>query len=167
MDSVYDLIRTQYENSRDDSTALFQTIVRAAEEIGMEAALGVLERCVTEKRLAWIDSQFASLPLSGYPVQDGFSVFFERYLGLAAPRDGELVEASPERVIVRWWNPCPTLDACIKLGMDTRQVCRCAYQQPVEEMLKRIDSRLRFDRNYEAIRPHAPYCEEIIYLEAD
>lgn len=165
MENIYQRIKKQYENSRGDSTTLFQTVVAAAEEIGIEAVLGVLEQCVTEKRLAWIDNQLASLPLRGYPLQDGFNIFFERYLGLSMPRDGELVEASAERVVVRWWNQCPTLDACSKLGLDTRQVCRCAYQKPVEKLLKRIDPRLRFDRNYEAIRPYAPYCEEIIRLE--
>jgi hypothetical protein len=66
---------------------------------------------------------------------------------------------------MRWWNACPTLDACTKLGLDTREVCRKAYQCPVQEFLKRIHPKLRFDRNYEHIRPYAAYCEEIITLE--
>jgi hypothetical protein len=167
VDGIYRLIKTQYENSGGDSIPLFQTIIEAAEEVGMKEALTVLEDCVMEKRLAWIDRQLGELPLSGYPVQDGFNVFFERYLGLSVPRDGEIVEASPKRIVVRWWNPCPTLDACVKLGLDTRQVCRCAYQQPVEALLRCVDPRLRFERNYEAIRPYALYCEEIISLEGE
>jgi hypothetical protein len=35
----------------------------------------------------------------------------------------------------------------------------------VQEVLQKLDPRLRFTRNYAAIRPYAPYCEEIIYLE--
>ena len=81
----YQLIKAQYENSRGDSTALFQAVLVVAEEVGLEAALGVLEQCVTEKRVAWIDDQFGSFPRSGFPVQDGFNIFFERYLGLSIP----------------------------------------------------------------------------------
>jgi hypothetical protein len=98
-------------------------------------------------------------------VQDGYNAFFERYLGLSIPRDGEVVEATPARLVVRWWNECPTLNACHRLGLDTRTVCRKAYHQPAEALLQRIDPRLRFERNYEAIRPYTPYCEEIIRLE--
>jgi hypothetical protein len=65
---------------------------------------------------------------------------------------------------MRWWNPCPTLEACVRLGLDTRTVCRQAYHQPVQVMLSRLDPRLRFERNYEALRPYVSYCEERIVL---
>ena len=164
MDSTYLLIKMQYENSRGDSTGLFQTVLAVAEEIGLEAALGYLEQCVTEKRLAWIDANLAALPRSGSAVQDGYHIFFERYLGASAPQHGEIVEASPQRMVMHWWNECPTLNACVRLGLDTRQVCRAAYHRPVNALLQRIDPRLRFSRSYDIIRPHAYYCEEMIWL---
>ena len=167
MDTYSLLIKQQYENSAGDSTALFQTILAIAEEIGLEAALGYLQQAVSEKRLSWIEHHLSALPRSGYVLQDGFQAFFERYLGLSIPRDGEIVEATPTRIVLRWWNECPTLNACSKLGLDTRTVCRQAYHQPVNDMLQRIDPRLRFERNYESIRPYMPYCEEVIYLEED
>jgi propanediol dehydratase small subunit len=34
----------------------------------------------------------------------------------------------------------------------------------VQEFLQRIDPRLRFDRNYTALRPYRDYCEELITL---
>jgi tRNA(adenine34) deaminase len=68
-------------------------------------------------------------------------------------------------MVIRWWNHCPTLEACRKLGLDTRQICRKVYQQPVQVFLAKLDSGLRFGRNYEALRPYTPYCEEIISLE--
>jgi hypothetical protein len=75
------------------------------------------------------------------------------------------VEHTQKRIVMRWWNPCPTLEACNKLGLDTREVCKKAYEKPVQEFLKQINPRLRFGRNYESIRPHAACCEEIIELE--
>jgi len=163
--SQYDAIRT--DAGRGDCTALFQTVLAVGEEIGLNAALRLLEQCVTEKRVAWVESRLDVLPYTWSPVQDGFHIFFEQYLGLSIPRDGELIEAAPGRMVMRWWNPCPTLDACVKLGLDTRQVCRCAYHRPAEALLRRIDPRLRFERNYQAIRPYTRYCEETIRLEMD
>jgi hypothetical protein len=34
----------------------------------------------------------------------------------------------------------------------------------VQVFISRIDPQLRFQRNYDALRPYTPYCEEIITL---
>jgi hypothetical protein len=164
MDPYYSLIKSQYSQSRGDSTPLFQTILSLKNEIGLDQAWAYLEQCVIEKRLAWLDTHLARLERSGNPVLDGYHLFYETYLGVAIPAHGEIVAQDAHRLVTRWWNPCPTLAACQKLGLDTRQVCRQVYHQPVQEFLRRIDPRLRFDRNYAALRPHQPYCEEIISL---
>jgi len=59
-------------------------------------------------------------------------------------------------------NPCSTLEACSRLGLDTRVVCRAVYEKPVQTFLTQLDARLRFVRDYSAIRPHAPHCRESI-----
>ncbi len=165
MEPYTDIIRNQYTNSSGDATPLFQTILSVAAEIGLDQALAILEECVIGKRLAWLDANLVHLVKSGNPILDGYHLFYETYLGLSVPADGVIIEQDAHRMVMRWWNPCPTLAACQKLGLDTRVVCRKAYQRPVQEFLQRIDPRLRFDRNYEALRPHTPYCEEIIALE--
>ena len=92
----------------------------------------------------------------------------EDYLGLSVPQGGEIVAWTRREIVMRWWNPCPTLEACVQLGLDTRVICRQVYHQPVQEMLSRLDPRLRFERNYQALRPHVPYCEErIVLLDQD
>ncbi len=159
------LIKSAYEASRGDSTELFRTLRAVGAEIGLDAALEILQACVIEKRLAWLERVAPGLERSGDALEDGYRAFYQRYLGLETPRDGEIVERSPRRMVTRWWNPCPTLEACRALGLDTRVVCRMAYEAPVQALFSRIDPRLRFRRNYDAIRPYAPYCEEIIELE--
>jgi hypothetical protein len=161
----YQEIKTQYEASRGDSTLLFETILAVAQRTSLEEALASLEQCVIEKRRAWLERLAASLPNSGDVLADAYALFYGSYLGLHLPEDGQLVEAGEERITVRWTNACPTLEACRKLGMDTRQVCRLAYDRPVQLMLQAFDPRLRFKRNYEALRPNTPYCEETICLE--
>ena len=130
----------------------------------MDAALGYLERCVIQKRLAWLKVNFSEVEKGNGPVADGYRWFYEKYLGASIPKDGEIVERSGNRMVMRWWNPCPTLEACRKFGLDTREICKKVYHRPVTEFLRQINPHLRFDRNYDHIRPHTTYCEEIIEL---
>jgi hypothetical protein len=164
MPDWYSRIREQYQTLQGDSTELFQTVLAASEEIGMDSALAALGQCVAEKRLRWLEAQAPQAAPAADPVREGYRWFYEKYLRVRAPADGEIVEQTERRIVMRWWNPCPTLDACLRLGLDTREVCKKAYEMPVREFLKRIHPKLRFDRNYERIRPHASYCEEIIEL---
>jgi tRNA(adenine34) deaminase len=164
MDSYHSLIQIQYLHSGSDHTALFQAILSAAREIGLDQALAYLEECSTQKRLAWLEANAARLDRSANPLLDGYRLFYQLYLGISTPADGEIVAQDERRLVMRWWNPCPTLNACQQLGLDTREICRKAYHRPVEAFLRRIDPRLRFERNYEALRPYTPYCEEIIRL---
>jgi hypothetical protein len=161
----YQIIKQQYQDLQGDSAELFRTILLAAEEIGIDAAWGYLERCVLEKRSAWLQANLQGTPDENDPLLEGYRWFYENYLRVRVPKDGEIVEHTTRRIVMRWRNPCPTLAACQKLGLDTREVCKKAYEKPVQEFLKRIDPRLRFDRNYENIRPQADFCEEIITLE--
>jgi hypothetical protein len=161
------LVKAQYEYSREDATRLFETLLEIARAIGWNATLNLLETCVIERRMAWLDRHEDALERTDSPVADGYKLFYEEYLGLALPRDGELVEENAHCIRVRWRNRCPTLEACQKLGLDTREVCRKAYDRPVQRMLARIDPRLRFRRNYAALRPELPYCEESIELDSE
>jgi tRNA(adenine34) deaminase len=164
MQNYYKRIKHQYNNFRGDSTKLFKEILRASNEIGMDEALAYLEQCVIEKRLAWLEANLGKGQDEDDPIMEGYRWFYEEYLGLSIPKDGEMVEHTEKRMVMHWWNPCPTLEACQKLGLDTREICKKAYQQPVQEFLKNINPKLQFDRNYESIRPYTPYCEEIIEL---
>jgi tRNA(adenine34) deaminase len=164
-DSYFQLVKAQYDSRGDDHSTLFQTILDIAEESSLDVALACLERCAVEKRTAWLEKNLEALQLTGDPVGDAYRIFYETYLGISAPDDGKIVERTPDRMVTRWWNRCPTLDACHKLGLDTREICRKAYHRPVQVFFSRINPDLRFDRNYEALRPHTPYCEEMISLE--
>ncbi len=165
MPNYYQRIKQQYQSFQGDSTKLFNEILTASNEIGMDEALAYLEQCVIEKRAAWLKANLDEAIDENDPVAEGYKWFYEKYLGVSVPEDGEIVEHTQKRIVMRWWNPCPTLEACRKLGLDTREVCKKAYQRPVQEFLRHIHPRLRFDRNYQSIRPHAAYCEEIIVLE--
>ena len=167
MDEHYSLINRHYLNFQGDSTELFQVILSVADEVGVDKALAYLEQCVIAKRMAWLEKNLDRLERTDDPVFDAYRLFYEIYLRVSIPTDGEIVERTEHKLVTRWWNHCPTLDACVKLGLDTREVCRKAYHRPVQELMARIDPKLRFERNYTALRPHAAYCEEIIILDEE
>lgn len=167
-DHYYDQVKEKYQEEKyqdGDLRPLFETLLSIAETIGHDPALALLERCAIEKRQAWLDQHLDSFERTGNPVEDGYRLFYEIYLGVSAPDDGEIVEQYDQRMVTRWWNACPLLDFWVEMELDTREICRKTYEKPVQIFLERIDPRLRFIRNYDRIRPHLPYCEETIALE--
>jgi hypothetical protein len=160
-------IQLVYDRSKFDATELFQTLLDLSKDIGWDQALTLLEQCVIERRLSWWERNKDRLVLSGDPCLDAFEVFYKSYLGVSLPEEGEIFSKNEIRWITRWWNRCPTLEACQQLGLDTREVCLKVYERPVQALFERLHPGLRFRRNYAAIRPHAGYCEEIIELETN
>jgi hypothetical protein len=163
-ENYYKLIRKKYVNKGEDHTKLFQTILSITNEIGLDRALKYLEKCVIDKRLGWLDENLKNLEKFNKPINDAFRIFYEIYLGVSIPKDGEIVEKTDNKLVTRWWNFCPTLEVCKRFGLDTREICMKVYHEPVQVFLSRIDSGLRFDRNYDCIRPRVRYCEEMITL---
>jgi hypothetical protein len=78
--------------------------------------------------------------------------------------DAPIVEGSKSRIIFHSKNFCPSLEACKILGLDTKVICRAVFEKPTEKFIQRLNPQLRFSRNYNHIRPYAPYCEEFIIL---
>jgi len=76
--------------------------------------------------------------------------------------DAPVVFKDSSRIVFHSNNSCPTLAACMALGLDTRVVCGRVLEKPTDLLVKRINPSLHFSRNYEFIRPYAQYCEEII-----
>ena len=160
----YQVILEKYQNKEIDFAELFGAVLAVGDEIGLEKALGYLERCVIEKRLGWLDESLGGIEKTRNAVEDGYRIFYEEYLGISVPKDGEVVDKTDKKMVMRWWNYCPVLEGCKKFGLDTRVVCKNAYHKPVQVFLSRINSKLKFYRNYDSIRPYTPYCEEIITL---
>ena len=94
----YQLIKQKYESKGDDFVELFQTILSIANEIGLDNALKCLERCVTEKRLSWLDENLDKIEKTGNPINDAYKIFYEIYLGISSPKDGKIVEKTKEKL---------------------------------------------------------------------
>jgi hypothetical protein len=61
-------------------------------------------------------------------------------------------------------NFCPTLEACRILELDTRNVCKKLNENSTGLLIRQLDNRLEFSRNYKKLRPYSEYCEEMIRI---
>ncbi|WP_316977349.1 nucleoside deaminase [Shumkonia mesophila] len=127
-----------------------------------------LERAVAARRLAWADAHRQRFTGTSAPTpRQAFDLLFLDYMGLDA-RDLPIVAESDDEIVWESRNPCPTVEACRALGLDTRKVCRAVYEKSTQALVSRLDPRLRFLRDYTRIRPHADHCRErIVRLDFD
>ena len=125
---------------------------------------GSIHEELDRKRQAWWEANGDTLRLSGPLPRQAYTMFLLLHLGLD-PAEVPVVYEDERCIVWRSFNFCSMLEACIRLGLDTRQVCREGTEESVGRLIARLDPRLRFSRNYaDGIRPYAPYCEERIEL---
>jgi tRNA(adenine34) deaminase len=117
-----------------------------------------------QRWLAWWEVNRPRLDLRGSLPRQAYTLALLIYMGLD-PHTVPVVYEDDRTIIWRSSNFCPTLEACRRLGLDTRIVCRAATEAAVQALIERLDPRLRFSRNYAAgLRPYADACEEQITL---
>jgi hypothetical protein len=131
-----------------------------AREIG---SYDFIDKELVEKRLCWYEENEDKIHLRGSDVRKAYTLLLIEYLGLN-PKEVPVIYEDERKIVWRSYNFCPVLEACKKLRMDTREVCKKAEEKSVQELISKINPNLRFSRNYEKIRPYAEYCEEIIEL---
>jgi tRNA(Arg) A34 adenosine deaminase TadA len=130
-----------------------------------EAGRGDLGRALLEKRIVWFEKNEGSIrkELGGTDVEKGYQLLLMK-LGIDG-REAPIVEKSDDRIVFHSTNFCPALEACKILGLDTAQVCREHTEKATEGLIRMVNPRLRFARNYGKLRPNSAFCEEIITLE--
>lgn len=115
------------------------------------------------KRRRWFADRYGgrgAQPFGDRPCpRAAFEALFFDYMGLA-PADLPIVAESDDEIVWLSRNACPTLEACGRLGLDTRIVCRGAYEKSTQAFISLIDPQLRFMRDYCEIRPYAEQCRE-------
>ncbi len=155
------VLEEQCSKLYDDAT---RKLIRQFRTGGSDA-WGKAGQDLLKQRITWFESRKESIlaELQGTEVEKAYQLILMK-LGIDE-RDAPAVEKSEVRVVFHSINPCPALQACVILGLDTREVCALHTEKATDELIKRINPNLRFTRNYEKVRPHASYCEEVITLE--
>lgn len=129
--------------------------------IGEERAWDLVEKIVKRTKLNWLKRNKNKLKCEGRLIDRAIDIFIKGYFEVDN-QDIEITRKNERLITTRWRIYCPVLEACEILNLDTRVVCKRAYERPAQEFLCKISPRLRFFRNYEQIRPYAEYCEETI-----
>jgi tRNA(adenine34) deaminase len=80
------------------------------------------------------------------------------------PQEAPVIRRTDKEIVFHSMNFCPTLEACRILGIDTRYVCKKMNEASTDALVKQLDERLTFSRNYGKLRPYAECCEELISL---
>ncbi len=153
----------EIEMKTKELVRVFSLLLKLEELIG-ERAWRFYEELITEKRALWLQENRKNYASIDSQLERAFKAFYEGKLGLNLKRDCELIEASEKRIIARWRNPCPVLEACKALGLDTKKVCKLCYEGPARAFMKRIAPNVFFSRNYSHLRPRANSCEEVLEL---
>lgn len=131
-----------------------------------EAALDALNEDSVQRRTTWFNEHRAGFGfLAGDPLEAGYRLLLARF-GIT-PEQAPVIERTERRIVFHSQNFCPTLEACRRLGLDTRFVCKRLNEQATDALIKLVDPRLTFSRNYEQLRPYAPYCEEMLTLKGE
>lgn len=151
----------------EECALLYHPLVRAEVKRlrGITAeGLEAYNRDSIERRLAWFAENKEKFNfLSSDPLDSAYRLLLCRF-GIDE-KQAPVVERSATRLVFHSQNFCPTLEACLILELDTRWVCKGYNEKSTGVLIRQIDPRLRFARNYEKIRPYAEYCEEMILLE--
>jgi tRNA(Arg) A34 adenosine deaminase TadA len=128
------------------------------------ARLEGLADALSASRLKWYSDNQSHLNIDGQDVINSAYQLFTAKLGISE-KDAPVISRDDKKLILHSRNFCPTLEACKILNLDTRFVCRHLTEKPTTDLLRRLHPKLRFTRNYDRLRPYAPYCEEMIILD--
>lgn len=115
------------------------------------------------KKLAWFEANRDKLKLTGSLPRQAYTMVLLEYMGLD-PDEVPVIEEIENKIVWRSFNFCPILDACQRLGLDTKEVCKEGYEQSIQDLINCLDPRLKYSRNYKNLRPYGKYCEESIEL---
>ena len=92
-------------------------------------------------------------------------VMYQSNLGIEVPRDGVVVHANENLLIVDWQSWCPVLMYCAHKGQPTVPVCSVLYHVQFQYLLSLVLPGAFFTRDYSRIRPDMSCCREIIFYQ--
>ena len=115
------------------------------------------------RRIAWYQTVRDAVREST-PLETAYRVLLCR-LGIHAD-EAPVVKRDDTSITFHSMNFCPTLEACRILGLDTRRVCRF-NESSTDALVRRVNPKLTFSRNYKRIRPYSEFCEESISYKSE
>lgn len=126
-----------------------------------------LKEIITIRRVNWMKDNLEEM-LAKYkglkPEVQAYNIVFFDHMKINKEHS-KMKRLSPTKIRIESHNFCPYLQACKKLELDTRYICKEIGEPAIQKMIKIINPKLVFSRDYENIRPYnGSYCEEFIEL---
>jgi tRNA(adenine34) deaminase len=115
----------------------------------------------TEKRRRWFEEEHLEIEGVGDNLLLKAYQVLLRKLGIKED-EAPIIRRNDKEIVFRSMNSCPTLEACKILGLEPRKICKLYNEGATDALVKLVDPRLEFSRNYARMRPECEYCEEII-----
>jgi tRNA(Arg) A34 adenosine deaminase TadA len=117
-----------------------------------------------QRRLAWFqtDKPLDDI-IAGDVKEKAYRMLIKKFD--ITEEQAPIIYRDANKIVFHSMNFCPTLEACKILELDTRHVCSYYNEGSTDSLVKQVDPRLSFRRNYEKLRPYSDYCEEMIILE--
>ncbi|MEO3993167.1 MAG: hypothetical protein QN229_02495 [Desulfurococcaceae archaeon TW002] len=103
-------------------------------------------------------------PRKAETMNELLDLFYYKFLRLKK-KHVEVVRISDDELVTISRNSCPILRLTLFLGLDTRYTCKLISEPVCRYVLKRVNPKLIFERNYDYIRPYKDGCMERIYLK--
>lgn len=94
-------------------------------------------------------------------MKDILVLFYYDFLRIRR-NDLEIIKLTNNELVTRARNPCPILKIAIRLGIDTKIMCKEVSEPVCKFVLRKLNSAMVFMRNYSYIRPYSDSCEEKI-----
>lgn len=153
-------------NHDEKSYAIEEKLVQLRELKSGTKTFKQISDMITERRVSWINSNLREME-SKYrnlsPPEQAYNIIFSEHMKINRALS-KIMRLSPFFIEIHSYNFCPYLEACKKLNLDTRQVCKEINEQSIQEMGKIIYSKLKFGRDYNHIRPYKEFCREFIWI---
>src|SRR5512133_2815305 len=97
----------------------FDTQVQQQLDRLQSMSLRDIEKAVTEKRMNWWEEHSSLKEKGPISTRTAFECLFFDYMGLKK-EDLPILSESENEIVWASQNPCPTLEACQQLNLDTR-----------------------------------------------
>ncbi|MPM12880.1 tRNA-specific adenosine deaminase [bioreactor metagenome] len=115
------------------------------------------------RRIKWFQENRDRFDFISQDLLDsGYQLLLERFR--ISSDEAPVIHKTDKAIVFHSMNFCPTLEACRILDLDTQYICKKLNENSTDTLLKQIDKRLIFSRNYDKLRPYSEYCEESISL---
>jgi len=123
-----------------------------------------IEKYLLDRRINWFEKNRSLISeLKGNDIEKAYRLLLMK-IGIRG-EEAPIIYKTNNKIVFHSRNFCPSLEACKILGLDTRVICKAVFEKSTDALIKKINPKLRFERNYNNIRPYTSYCEEIILLE--